>query len=175
MARLRNKYKLVNISWLVSLSLPHPWRGGVTDFMHQPRRPGGIPGVMQRSPGHPRSETHSSNLRQPSKHGNSASNPICATRRPGCWSRWDLGNVLEPVLAPEAKSAGRGAALPRSHRHLPSPRAGTAPTGNAGPAPCQVESGRVATTMQRISYQIKPSQAQGEASSLHYQSQGESP
>lgn len=144
--------------------------------------PAGSPEQCKGALGTPEVESRSSNPQQPSKQGNSPSNPISAIHHPGCQSRCDLWNFPDTILASRNKSTGRGAGLGSSSSALElAAPAESAPWWhgirweNVGPVPRQVENGRVTTTMQRISYKIKPSQAQGEARSLRYQSWGDSP
>ena len=90
----------------MSLSLPTP-SGNGCHWLHAPTS-GGSPEQCEGALGAPEAKSRSSNPQQPSKQGNSPSNPIGATHHPSCQSRCDLGNFPDTVLASKKQEQREG-------------------------------------------------------------------
>jgi len=91
--------------------------------------PAGSPEQREGALGTPEAESRSSSPQQPSKQGDSPSNPIGATQHPGCLSRRGSGNLLDAALVSKTQSAGWGAGPGSSSSALELHHGGMASTG----------------------------------------------
>lgn len=139
--------------------------------MYQPRGAGRVPGATRRSPAHPRSRapllqpTAALRARRSSVEPNPCNPPSRLPEQNVTWGTFlTLSSHQKNPGGQGGERGSAGAALPRSWRHLPNQRHGG--TASAGKALdrflARWKMGGVATAMQRISYKIKPSWAQGE-------------